>query len=127
MGDVLGLVETMCDCCWESYYAGYITRSEIYQCIYYLDIFRNRRDTLRRIPRRVPDDPFGEGLLRFIYSNDQDRVDYLNLVVRSNSNARRRNRYIRSIVGQGAGTPEESVPARGCGRQVLGGPTILDY
>lgn len=117
----------MCESCWEHYFAGYFTKSEVYRCPYYLDIFRNRWDTRRRIPKRVPDDPFGEGLLRFIYSCDRDREDYLNLVVRANSNARRRNRYVLSVVGQGAGTPEESGSARGCGRQVLGGPTILDY
>ena len=63
---------TMCSLCWEAYSAGYMSRTEIWQCVYYLGIIRRHRDELRRIPKRDPDDPnfvveLGEGLLPFLF------------------------------------------------------------
>jgi hypothetical protein len=102
----------MCEVCWESYHAGYMSRTEVWQCVYYLDIIRNNRNELRRIPKRDPDDPsycleLGEGLLDFMFRNDRDMKDWYYLVYRP---TRRRRLYRLKARGEGACAPEESVP-----------------
>ena len=102
----------MCELCWESYLAGYLTRGEVYQCTYYLDMFRSRnRDELRRIPRRVPDDPkyrlgLGEGLSSFYFNRLGDLKDWYFLCYIP---ARRRRLYLLKKSGEGAGAPEKGV------------------
>jgi len=92
----------MCQLCWESYYAGFLTKREVFQCTYYLDIFRNQRNELRRIPKRDPDDPLpGEGLLPFYGLNWSDQCEYCR-IVRSNNRAKYRQVEIRKLAGQGA-------------------------
>ena len=92
----------MCQLCWESYYAGYFTKREVFQCTYYLDLFRNHRNELRRIPKRDPDDPVpGEGLLPFYGLNWSDQCEYCH-IVRMNNRAKRRHPYIVGVAGQGA-------------------------
>ncbi len=92
----------MCQQCWESYYAGYFTKREVYQCSYYLDILRNHRNELRRIPKRDPDDPVpGEGLLPFYGLNWSDQCEYCH-IVRMNNRALRRQLQICEVAGQGA-------------------------
>ncbi len=107
----------MCEQCWESYYAGYLSRGEVYQCPYYLDIFRNHRNTRQRIPKRDPDDPryvlrLGEGLLPFLFRSISDEREWYDLIYRP---TRRRRLYRLRVAGKGASAPEESA-ARGCGR-----------
>jgi len=97
-----GLV--MCNACWEAYYAGYMSRTEVWQCVYYLDIIRSNRDELRRIPKRAPDDPeyclhLGEGLLPFSFRSIGDEKDWYYLIYRP---ARRRRLYRLKTSGEGA-------------------------
>ena len=94
----------MCNACWESHYAGYLTRTEVWQCVYYLDIIRNNRDELRRIPKRDPDDPeyclyLGEGLLPYSFRSITDEKDWYYLIYRP---ARRRRLYRLKTSGEGA-------------------------
>ncbi len=102
----------MCEQCWESYFAGYLTRGEVYRCAYYLDMFRSRnRDELRRIPRRVPDDPrfrlnLGEGLSSFYFNRSDDLKDWYFMCYIP---ARRRRLYLLKKSGEGAGAPEKGV------------------
>ena len=102
----------MCELCWESYLAGYLTRGEVYQCTYYLDMFRSKnRDEPRRIPRRVPDDPnyclgLGEGLSSFYFNRLGDLKDWYFLCYIP---ARRRRLYLLKKSGEGAGAPEKGV------------------
>ena len=122
-----GLIK-MCNACWESYYAGYLTKSEVWQCIYYLDIIRNQRDTHRRVPKRDPDDPYfclelGEGLLPYMFDRIGDMKDWYYLVYRS---TRRRKIYRYNAAGEGAGSPEERVP-RGVEDETNGWPKLHDY
>jgi hypothetical protein len=103
----------MCELCWESYLAGYLTRGEVYQCTYYLDMFRSKnRDELRRIPRRVPDDPkycldLGEGLTSFMFKRSRDLKDWYFLMYLP---ARKRRLYLLKKSGEGAGEPEKGMP-----------------
>ena len=103
----------MCESCWEHYFAGYFTKSEVYRCPYYLDIFRNQRDTHRRIPKRDPDDPrfclsLGEGIYPFFMSR-RDEKDWHELVYLPTW--RRRVHRLKAS-GVGADAPEERA-ARG--------------
>ena len=102
----------MCNVCWESYYAGYIKKSEVYQCIYYLDIFRNQRDAYTR-PKRDPDDPYyclqyGEGLLPWMFTKEEEEF-YFDEIYRR---IRRARIYRLKAAGKGADAPEERA-ARG--------------
>lgn len=94
----------MCNACWEAYYAGYMSRTEVWQCVYYRDIIRSNRDELRRIPKRDPDDPeyclhLGEGLLPFSFRSIGDEKDWYYLIYRP---ARRRRLYRLKTSGEGA-------------------------
>lgn len=118
----------MCEACWESYHAGYMSRSEVWQCVYYSGIIRRHRDELRRIPKRDPDDPrftvdLGEGLLPFLFDNDRDERDWYFLIYLP---TRRRRLYRLSVSGKGADTPEERV-ARGVEDETNGWPTLSHY
>ena len=111
---VYGGIGKMCELCWESYYAGYIRKGEIWQCIYYLDLMRSKWDTQRRIPKREPDDPrytvdLGEGLLPFMFSDLRDQKDWFSLMYLP---TRRRKLHRLKIAGKGADAPEERA-ARG--------------
>ena len=103
----------MCSLCWESYAAGYMTRTEVWQCVYYLDIIRSHRDELRRIPKREPDDPYyvlqyGEGLLPWMFNREEEDF-YFNEIYRRVRKAR-----IKRLMAlrKGADAPEERA-ARG--------------
>jgi hypothetical protein len=106
-------VMAICEQCWESYFAGYLTRGEVFQCTYYLDMFRSRnRNELRRIPRRVPDDPrfclsLGEGLTPFMFKRLRDLKDWYYLMYLP---ARKRRLYLLKASGEGAGEPEKGLP-----------------
>lgn len=106
---VHGGVVKMCSVCWEAYAAGYMTKTEIFQCIYYLDIFRNKRDANAR-PKRDPDDPYyiryGEG----IYSSFLSQEDYKDWYYLSYLPQYRRRLYKAKASGLGASAPEERVP-----------------
>ena len=98
----------MCDVCWESYYAGYMKKSEVWQCVYYLDLIRRNRDELRRIPKRDPDDPYfrleyGEGLLSSVLCTDDYKDGYYLQYLPS----WRRRVYRLNTAGEGASAPEE--------------------
>jgi hypothetical protein len=93
----------MCDVCREAYLAGHITKSEIWQCVYYLDFSRRVRDELRRIPKRDPDDPLyvlsrGEGLLPWIFTQEEEDF-YFDEIWKW---ARRRRLYRLKASGEGA-------------------------
>ena len=103
----------MCSLCWEAYAAGYMTRTEVFQCVYYLDIIRNNREELRRNPKRDPDDPYfrlqyGEGLLSSVLSLD----DYKDWYYLKYLPSWRRRVYRLNASGKGADAPEERA-ARG--------------
>ena len=103
----------MCSLCWEANAAGYMTRTEVWRCVYYLDIIRNNRDELRRIPKRDPDDPYfriqyGEGLLASTLSLD----DYKDWYFLQYLPTWRRRVYRLKTSGKGADAPEERA-ARG--------------
>ena len=105
--------EKMCSLCWEANAAGYMTRTEVWQCVYYLDMIRNNRDELRRIPKRDPDDPYyrlqyGEGILSFTLSLD----DYKDWYYLKYLPSWRRRVYRLKASGKGADAPEERA-ARG--------------
>ena len=102
----------MCESCWEHYFAGYFTKSEVYRCPYYLDIFRNQRDAYTR-PKRDPDDPYyclqyGEGLLPWMFNREEEDF-YFNEIYRRVRKAR-----IKRLMAlrKGADAPEERA-ARG--------------
>lgn len=100
----------MCSACWEAHYAGYMTKTEIFQCIYYLDMFRNQRTANAR-PKRDPDDPYwilpyGEG----IYSSFLSQEDYKDWYNLSYLPQYRRRLYKAKASGLGASAPEERVP-----------------
>ena len=104
----------MCMLCWEAYSAGYMTRTEVWQCVYYLDIIRRHRDEPRRIPKRDPDDPYyvlnyGEGLLPWLYPTRELEDFYLDEIWRW---VRRRKLHRLKMRGKGADAPEERA-ARG--------------
>ena len=118
----------MCSLCWEAYSAGYMSRTEIWQCVYYLGIIRRHRDELRRIPKRDPDDPnfvveLGEGLLPFLFDNTRDEKDWFYLVYLP---TRRRRLYRLPGAGKGACAPEESV-TRGVEDETNGWSTLSHY
>ena len=117
----------MCSLCWEAYAAGYMTRTEVWQCVYYLDIIRSHRDELRRIPKREPDDPYyrlqyGEGLLPYIFNREEEEF-YLEEIYRY---VRRRKIYRMMASGEGAGAPEERA-ARGDVLSLQGTAKITEY
>ena len=94
----------MCSICWEANAAGYMSRSEVWECVYYLDLIRHNRDELRRIPKRDPDDPrfvvgLGEGLLPFMFNSEYDERDWFFLVYLP---TRRRKVYRQMAGGEGA-------------------------
>lgn len=118
----------MCMLCWEAYAAGYMTRTEVWQCVYYLDIIRSHRDELRRIPKRDPDDPryvvhLGEGLLPFMFSDLRDQKDWFFLMYLP---TRRRKIHRLKIAGKGADTPEER-GSRGVEDETNGWPKLHDF
>ena len=103
----------MCSLCWEANAAGYMTRTEVWQCVYYLDIIRNNRDELRRIPKREPDDPYyvlkyGEGLLPWMFTREEEDF-YFDEIYRR---VRKARIYRLKASGKGADAPEERA-ARG--------------
>ncbi len=107
--------------------AGHITKSEIWQCVYYLDFTRRVRDELRRIPKRDPDDPLyvlkrGEGLLPFMFSRDEEEF-YFDEIWKW---TRRRRLYRLREAGKGADTPEER-GSRGVEDETNGWPTLSHY
>ena len=119
----------MCNACWESHYAGYITRTEVWQCVYYLDIIRNNRDELRRIPKRDPDDPnfvleLGEGLSSFYFTDRRDLKDWYYLKYRT---SRRRRLYRLKAAGEGAERSRRESATRGVEDETNGWPTLLRY
>jgi len=119
----------MCEQCWESYFAGYLTRGEVYRCTYYLDMFRSRnRDELRRIPRRAPDDPrfrlnLGEGLTPFMFKRGRDLKDWYFLMYLP---ARKRKLYLLKKSGEGAGEPEKGLP-RGVEDEPIGWTKLHEF
>ena len=126
---VLGGSAKMCNACWESHYAGYMTRTEVCQCVYYLDIIRNNRDELRRIPKRDPDDPnfvleLGEGLSSFYFDDHRDLKDWYYLIYRT---TRRRRLYRLKAAGEGAERSRRESAARGVEDETNGWPTLLHY
>ena len=126
---VLGGRAEMCNACWESHYAGYMTRTEVWQCVYYLDIIRNNRDELRRIPKRDPDDPnfvleLGEGLSSFYFSDRRDLKDWYYLKYRT---SRRRRLYRLKAAGEGAERSRRESATRGVEDETNGWPTLLYY
>lgn len=109
----------MCGQCWESYFAGYLTKGEVYQCVYYLDYFRNQRNTRHAQPKRDPDDPryvlrLGEGLLPFLFRSISDEREWFDLIYRP---TRRRRIYRLMASGRGA-----SRSRRECARGVVEEP-----
>ena len=117
----------MCELCWESYFAGYIPKSEVWQCIYYLDLMRSKWDTQRRIPKREPDDPYyvlnyGEGLFPYIFNREEEEF-YLEEIYRY---VRRRKIYRMMASGEGADAPEERA-ARGDVLSLQGTAKITEY
>ena len=122
------VVNRMCKICEESYLAGYMSRTEVWQCVYYLDIIRNNRDELRRIPKRDPDDPrfvvnLGEGLLPFLFRNNSDEKDWFFLKYLP---TRRRRLYRLKASGEGAErSRRESV--RGVEDETIGWTKLHEY
>lgn len=117
----------MCDLCWESYFAGYIPKSEVWQCIYYLDLMRSKWEAQRRIPKRDPDDPlfkleYGEGLFASILSED----DYRDWYYLQYLPTYRRRCYRENTSGEGADAPEERA-ARGDVLSLQGTAKITNY
>jgi len=103
----------MCNVCWESYYAGYIKKSEVWQCVYYLELIRRNRDEPRRNPKRDPDDPYyilkyGEGLLPWMFTREEEDF-YFDEIYRR---VRKARIYRLKASGKGADAPEERA-ARG--------------
>ena len=122
-----GNVKEMCEVCWESYHAGYMTRTEVWQCVYYLDLIRRTRDERRRIPKRDPDDPqyllyWDEGLIPFILTDLQDRKDWYFLKYLP---TRRRRLYRLKAAGREQSAPEERVRRVGLRTKPMGGRLYL--
>jgi hypothetical protein len=119
----------MCEACWESYNAGYMTRTEVWQCVYYLELIRRNRDELRRIPKREPDDPryrleLGEGLSSFYYRYDRDLKDWYHLIYLK---TRRRRLYRLKAAGEGAERSRRESATRGVEDETNGWPTLSHY
>lgn len=124
-----GRVKEMCEACWESYHAGYMTRTEVWQCVYYLELIRRNRDELRRIPKREPDDPryridLGEGLSSFYYRYDRDLKDWYYLIYLK---TRRRRLYRLKAAGEGAERSRRESATRGVEDETNGWPTLSHY
>ncbi len=119
----------MCEACWESYHAGYMTRTEVWQCVYYLDLIRRIRDEPRRIPKREPDDPrftvdLGEGLIPFILTDLQDRKDWYFLKYLP---TRRRRLYRLKAAGEGAERSRRERAPRGVEDETNGWTKLHEY
>ena len=110
---VRGVVK-MCSVCWEAYAAGYMSRTEVWQCVYYLDIIRHYKDGHYARPKRDPDDPrftvdLGEGLLPFMFDSIEDERDWFHLIYLP---TRRRRVYRLMTSGEGARRSQRE-PKRG--------------
>ena len=119
----------MCKICEEAYLAGYMTRTEVWQCVYYLEIIRRNRDELRRIPKRDPDDPrfvvnLGEGLLPFLFRNNTDEKDWFFLKYLP---TRRRRLYRMKAAGEGAERSRRESATRGVEDETNGWTKLHDY
>ena len=117
----------MCDMCWEAYYAGYMKKSDIWQCVYYIELIRRNKDELRRRLKRDPDDPYyrleyGEG----IYSSVMTTDDYKDWYYLKYLPTWRRKVYRLKASGKGADAPEERA-ARGVEDETNGWPKLYDY
>ena len=124
-----GRVKEMCEVCWESYHAGYMTRTEVWQCVYYLGIIRSYRDELRRIPKRDPDDPrytvdLGEGLLPFMFDNLRDEKDWFFLIYLP---TRRRKIFRLNASGEGAERSQRESATRGVEDETNGWLNLSHY
>ena len=120
----------MCELCWESYHAGYITRTEVWECVYYRDIIRRYRDELRRIPKREPDDPryrlqWGEGLTPWYDLNGRYEEDFWYFEIYMT--ARRRRLYRLKASGEGAERSRRESATRGVEDETNGWPKLHDY
>ena len=119
----------MCDVCWESYHAGYMKRSEVWECVYYLQLIRHNRDELRRIPKREPDDPryrlrLGEGLTPFYFRYEGDLKDWYFLKYLP---SRRRRVYYANTSGKGAERSQRESAPRGVEEASNGWTKLHDY
>ena len=124
-----GSAKEMCKICEEAYLAGYMTRTEVWQCVYYLDIIRRNRDEPRRIPKRDPDDPrfvvnLGEGLLPFLFRNNTDEEDWFFLKYLP---TRRRRLYRMKASGEGAERSRRESATRGVEDETNGWTKLHDY